>query len=102
MRTVVRGCAVATVDAAGNEYAEGHLVVEGNRTAAVGRVDGLVHAGIDDPVEALVLGSRPPLRMVMVDGLLVVADDVLLTADEPALAADAARGLRLLERRSRR
>ena len=31
MRTVVQGCAVATVDERGTEYADGHVVVEGNR-----------------------------------------------------------------------
>lgn len=33
---VIENCAIATVDAAGNEYASGHVVVEGNRIAAVG------------------------------------------------------------------
>src|SRR5688572_30569638 len=36
MRTLISGCAVATVDAAGSEYADGHLVVDGNRIVAVG------------------------------------------------------------------
>jgi cytosine/adenosine deaminase-related metal-dependent hydrolase len=67
---------------------------------ALWRLDGLAHAGIDDPVAALVLGSRPPLRMLLVNGVAVVEDDVLLTADEPALASAAAReARRLLERR---
>jgi cytosine/adenosine deaminase-related metal-dependent hydrolase len=35
-RTVVEGCAIATVDAAGTEHASGHIVVEGNRILAVG------------------------------------------------------------------
>ena len=65
-------------------------------------VYGLPHAGIDDPVAALVLGSRPPLAMLMVDGHVVVEDDVLLTADETDLARDASDAARrLLERRSR-
>ncbi len=33
---VVEGCAVATVDAAGNEYASGHVVITDGRIAAVG------------------------------------------------------------------
>lgn len=70
---------------------------------ALWRVDGLAHAGIADPVAALVLGSRPPLRMLMVDGSVVVEDDVLLTADEAALAAAAAGAARrLLGRRTGR
>jgi cytosine/adenosine deaminase-related metal-dependent hydrolase len=70
---------------------------------ALWRVDGLAHAGIHDPLAALVLGSRPPLEMLMVGGSVVVERDVLLTADEPRLAADAARAAtRLLERRTGR
>lgn len=70
---------------------------------ALWRIDGLAHAGIADPVAALVLGSRPPLRLLMVDGSVVVEDDVLRTADEDALAAAAAGAARrLLERRAGR
>jgi cytosine/adenosine deaminase-related metal-dependent hydrolase len=36
MTLVVEGCAIATVDAAGTEHADGHLVVEDGRIAAVG------------------------------------------------------------------
>jgi hypothetical protein len=36
MRTVVQGCAVATVDGSFAEYADGHVVVSGNRLVAVG------------------------------------------------------------------
>ncbi|HJR39506.1 MAG TPA: 8-oxoguanine deaminase [Nocardioidaceae bacterium] len=63
---------------------------------ALWRVDGLAHAGIEDPVAALVLGSRPPLRLLMVNGKPVVEDDVLLTADEGRLATDAVRAARKL------
>jgi cytosine/adenosine deaminase-related metal-dependent hydrolase len=35
-RTVIEGCAIATVDAAGTEYSDGHLVLEGDRIVAVG------------------------------------------------------------------
>lgn len=35
-RLVVEGCAVATVDAEGTEYATGHLVIDGDRITAVG------------------------------------------------------------------
>ena len=59
-------------------------------------MDGLAHAGIEDPVAALVLGSRPPLRLLMVNGEPVVEDDVLLTADEERLATDAVRAARKL------
>jgi cytosine/adenosine deaminase-related metal-dependent hydrolase len=35
-RTVIEGCAIATMDATGNEHADGHLVIEGDRIVAVG------------------------------------------------------------------
>jgi cytosine/adenosine deaminase-related metal-dependent hydrolase len=36
VRTVIEGCAIATVDAGGTEYRDGHLVIEGDRIAAIG------------------------------------------------------------------
>src|SRR5690348_3622816 len=36
MRTVIEGCAIATVDGAGTEYRDGHLVIEEDRIVAVG------------------------------------------------------------------
>jgi cytosine/adenosine deaminase-related metal-dependent hydrolase len=36
MRTVIEGCAVATVDGAGTEYRDGHIVIEGDRIVALG------------------------------------------------------------------
>jgi len=36
MRTVIEGCAIATVDTAGTEYRDGHLVIEGDRIVAIG------------------------------------------------------------------
>jgi cytosine/adenosine deaminase-related metal-dependent hydrolase len=35
-RTVIEGCAIATIDADGTEYRDGHLVIEGDRIVAVG------------------------------------------------------------------
>ncbi|HEV7174946.1 MAG TPA: 8-oxoguanine deaminase [Solirubrobacteraceae bacterium] len=35
-RTVIEGCAIATVDAAGTEHRDGHVVIEGERIVAVG------------------------------------------------------------------
>ena len=80
----------------------GSLEVGKLADVALWRLDGLPHAGIEDPVAALVLGSRPPLAMLMVDGEVVVEDDVLLTADEPTLAREAgAAARRLMARRAR-
>ncbi|RZS36347.1 cytosine/adenosine deaminase-related metal-dependent hydrolase [Herbihabitans rhizosphaerae] len=56
---------------------------------ALWRIDGLGHAGIEDPVAALVLGPRPPLELLLVNGKPVVEDDHLRTADEGRLAAAA-------------
>jgi cytosine/adenosine deaminase-related metal-dependent hydrolase len=35
-RTVIEGCAVATVDTTGTEYSDGYLVIEGERIVAIG------------------------------------------------------------------
>ena len=55
---------------------------------AVWRLDGLAHAGIDDPVAALVLGATPPLELLLVGGRPVVEGGELRTADEVAVAAE--------------
>jgi hypothetical protein len=60
----------------------------------VWRLDGLAHAGIDDPVAALVLGSPAPLDLLLVGGETVVRHGELRTADPAALAA----GLRTAHR----
>jgi cytosine/adenosine deaminase-related metal-dependent hydrolase len=57
---------------------------------ALWRLDGLGHAGIDDPVAALVFGPPAPLELLLVGGREVVARGELRTADAAALA----RGLR--------
>ena len=36
IRTVIEGCAIATVDATQTEYHDGHLVIDGERIVAVG------------------------------------------------------------------
>ncbi|WP_158888929.1 8-oxoguanine deaminase [Amycolatopsis anabasis] len=55
---------------------------------AVWRLDGLNHAGIEDPVAALVLGATPPLTLLLVGGKTVVADGELRTDDESRIAAE--------------
>jgi len=56
---------------------------------ALWRLDGLGHAGIADPVAALVFGPPAPLELLMVGGKPVVAHNALVNADERALAAAA-------------
>jgi cytosine/adenosine deaminase-related metal-dependent hydrolase len=56
---------------------------------ALWRVDGLAHADIADPVAALVLGARPPLELLLVNGRLVVEHGELSTVDERAAASAA-------------
>jgi cytosine/adenosine deaminase-related metal-dependent hydrolase len=58
---------------------------------ALWNLNTLPHAGIPDPVAALVLSSPPPLALLLVNGRPVVEHDVLLTADPDALASEAAR-----------
>jgi cytosine/adenosine deaminase-related metal-dependent hydrolase len=66
---------------------------------ALWRVDGLGHSGIADPAAALVLGDRPPLELLLVDGRAVVEDDRVVTVDEEQVARAAAGAhVRLLER----
>jgi len=55
---------------------------------ALWRVDGLGHAGIEDPVAALVLGTQPPLELLTVGGSIVVDRGELLTASTDTLTAD--------------
>ncbi|MEU8222635.1 8-oxoguanine deaminase [Kribbella sp. NPDC048915] len=49
------------------------------------------HAGIADPVAALVLGTPPPLELLLINGRPVVEHDTVLTVDERALAAETRR-----------
>jgi cytosine/adenosine deaminase-related metal-dependent hydrolase len=58
---------------------------------ALWRIDGLGHAGIADPLAALVFGTSPPLELLTVGGRVVVERDELRTADEAFLAREVAR-----------
>ncbi|GGM07771.1 8-oxoguanine deaminase [Dactylosporangium sucinum] len=63
---------------------------------ALWRLDGLGHAGIADPVAALVFGPQAPLRLLLVGGRAVVQEGALSTVDEPTVAAALARSARTL------
>ena len=58
---------------------------------ALWRLDTLPHAGIADPVAALVLGAPPPLELLLVNGETIVERDQLVTVDEREVAAQASR-----------
>jgi cytosine/adenosine deaminase-related metal-dependent hydrolase len=58
---------------------------------ALWRLDTLPHAGIADPVAALVIGARPPLELLLVNGETIIERDQLTTVDEQRVAADARR-----------
>jgi cytosine/adenosine deaminase-related metal-dependent hydrolase len=66
----------------------------------VWRLDTLAHNDIADPVAALVLGSAPPVELVLVNGEVVVRQDVVTTVDEAHLAARAADVHRTLVRKA--
>jgi cytosine/adenosine deaminase-related metal-dependent hydrolase len=54
------------------------------------RLDDLDHAGIEDPVAALVLGARPAAERVFVGGREVVSGGELRTGDAETIARDLA------------
>jgi cytosine/adenosine deaminase-related metal-dependent hydrolase len=60
------------------------------------RLDDLDHAGIEDPVTALVLGARPLAERVFVGGREVVRGGELLTGDAGEIARDLAAASRRL------
>ena len=66
---------------------------------ALWRLDTLAHVDIADPVAALVLGSPPPLELLLVQGSAVVRRDELVTVDEAELTGQVERaGAALLSR----
>ena len=73
--TIIEGCAIATVDAAGSEHRDGHVVIEGDRIVAVGagaaphaggepvtRIDGRDRAALDDRARRCHHARRSPDR----------------------------------------
>jgi cytosine/adenosine deaminase-related metal-dependent hydrolase len=55
---------------------------------ALWRIDDVDHAGIADPVAALVMGPRPLVHTLIVGGRVVVGGGELRTSDEAAIARD--------------
>jgi cytosine/adenosine deaminase-related metal-dependent hydrolase len=97
--TVRQALELATIGGArvlGREAEIGSLEPGKLADVALWRLDTLGHAGIADPVAALVLGPPAPLELLLVNGVTVVARDRLVTADEDELAAAAGRASRRL------
>jgi cytosine/adenosine deaminase-related metal-dependent hydrolase len=66
---------------------------------ALWRMDELWHAGIDDPVAALVFGAAPRAHVLLVEGNVVIDGGELRTGSEQAIAQDLRRqSARLAER----
>ena len=84
----------------GRELETGSLEVGKLADIALWRLDTLPHAGIADPVAALVIGARPPLALLLVNGETIVERDQLTSVDERQVAADARRASAALVGRS--
>jgi cytosine/adenosine deaminase-related metal-dependent hydrolase len=69
---------------------------------ALWRLDTLPHAGIADPVAALVLGAPAPLELLLVNGRPVVERDTVVTIDEEAAAVAAVKAGQALAARAGR
>src|SRR5258708_7659118 len=64
------------------------------------RIDGLAHAGIEDPLAALALAPPARAEAVVVNGKVVVRDGRLVTGDEHQIARDIALESRRLRTRA--
>ncbi|MEK6439302.1 8-oxoguanine deaminase [Pseudonocardia sp. T1-2H] len=102
--TVRDGLELATMGGArvlGRETDLGSIEVGKLADLAVWRLDGLGHADVADPVAALVLGSPPPLDLLLVNGRPVVEHDRVVSVDTDSIARECARVHRtLLEKAS--
>jgi cytosine/adenosine deaminase-related metal-dependent hydrolase len=100
--TVRRALELATMHGArclGREAEIGSLEPGKLADVALWRLDDVGHAGIADPVAALVLGPAPRLELLLVNGRAVVEAEELRTADEQEIAKEIARaGRRLAEK----
>jgi cytosine/adenosine deaminase-related metal-dependent hydrolase len=94
--------ALATIEGArclGRDDELGSLQLGKLADVALWRLDAIDHAGIEDPVAALVLGAPRPVELLLVAGRPVVESGELRTADPSQIAVDIARqSRRLLER----
>ena len=100
--TAREALALATIEGArclGREDEIGSLEPGKLADVALWRLDALDHAGIEDPVAALVLGRPRDVDTLLVAGRPVVESGELRTADVDAVAADVARQSKRLQAR---
>ena len=96
---ISKALALGTIDGArclGRDDELGSLEPGKLADVALWRLDDLGHAGIEDPVAALVLGAPPRVEALLVGGRPVVQGGELRTADEDALARELAAASRKL------
>jgi cytosine/adenosine deaminase-related metal-dependent hydrolase len=87
--TVMDALEMATMGGArviGRAEEIGSIEVGKQADLALWRLDTMAHHDIDDPVAALVLGSPPPLELLLVQGRPVVEHDHLVGLDETEIA----------------
>ena len=84
----------------GRETEIGSLEVGKLADIALWRVDDLAHAGISDPVAALVFGPAPRVEVLLVGGECVVQEGELRTADEAGISREIAIASRRLAERA--
>jgi cytosine/adenosine deaminase-related metal-dependent hydrolase len=98
--TAREALAIGTIHGArclGREAEIGSLEPGKLADVALWQLADLDHAGIVDPVAALVLGPRPPVDTLLVGGRPVVDRGRLLTGDEDEIARDLAAASRRLQ-----
>jgi cytosine/adenosine deaminase-related metal-dependent hydrolase len=91
VRQALRLATMGSAQLLGRDQEIGSLETGKLADIALWRLDTLPHAGIADPVAALVLGARPPLELLLVNGETTVERDQLVTIDERGVAAQARR-----------
>jgi cytosine/adenosine deaminase-related metal-dependent hydrolase len=89
-RTALRLGTIGGARVLGRDAEIGSLEPGKQADIALWDLTGLGHAGIADPVAALVLGPAAPLRLLTVAGNPIVEDGQLRTADTETLARDLA------------
>ncbi|MEV0298041.1 8-oxoguanine deaminase [Nocardia sp. NPDC050710] len=101
VRTALELATIGGARVLGREAEIGSIAPGKLADLALWRLDGPAHAGIDDPVAALILGSPPPLAAVIVNGREVVRDNEVRTVDERAVGLRVARAQRDLVAKAR-